>query len=171
MKTTEIRKLHAASEPVAVVARQRMQQSGGILQYGVQKGRIVEVFPEPQYRGYHTEKPIARVEVESNGKTYEVSARRIVGSWAEREAAEEAARVQHEKRTNDVATKTKVHTAQADRLNQGQIDAGLVDAYQRPFIRFDVDEHTGALTSQRNANSVQLAEALIAAHTTKNEVA
>jgi hypothetical protein len=174
MLTKDIRKLAEAGTEVAVVPRAVIQQHSGIRAHGAMRARIAEVYDEPKQAGrYRDEKVIARVIVTEDdrssgasvGTEYEVAARRIIGTWTEREETLAADRAFNEEYRTQLAQAIAESQAKADSLNERQRAAGLLvkppyGTEPVVYMEFYVNQ-SGGLQTRRNINDAALIERLL----------
>jgi hypothetical protein len=153
MRTADLK----VGEHYAVVTRFPVRPREGILQHDAKRATLVEVYsPAKSGRRYNEEKLNARVRDE-DGDEYDVNARRILGTWADRLAAAERSREAQERNARELAERTTINGTLAESLNRRQIEAGLVTDTGEPMVRFSVN-YRGGLDSIQRASLRELIE-------------
>jgi hypothetical protein len=159
MKTKDIKEIPIGTE-IAAIPVHSIQQGSGILQHGIEKAKLLEVYPEArraEHGRWGQEKVIARIQVE-DGTTYEVAPRRIFGTWTQLEEAERLSAIAQKRHRAEQAERLRKATARAEALNGAQIAAGLVDEAGEPLVTYRVDEMRGTVREAYNAKVATLIE-------------
>jgi hypothetical protein len=169
MQIKDIRKLPRGTI-VAAVPALSLRRDAGITHHGADRCEIVEIYDPPKDMGRHgygggaKEKAHVRVRDIATGKEYDIAARRVLGTWTDREAAEVAARDARELRQRQIAEAGAASQIRADHLNEGQRAKGLVCNTRfrgvQPWVTFYVDSE-GKLKSTVNVANRILVEKLL----------
>jgi len=135
MKTKDLR----VGEVYAVVPYATIPQHATVTFYGAKRARLVEAYAEPKAREWNKEKAVARVALD-DGTERDLSARRILGTWAEREEGLELERQNSVRWARERAERMAVNGRVIEDLNARMVNAGLVLEDGRPVVTFTLDQ-------------------------------